>query len=203
MFNDLLNWGVLSMGLGIFVYCFRGKVKRLLLTGVINGLKAIVVCHRYLTKKSDSINPRGVVHIDDGTYIIHEYDIVCNNKLHEMCFISEKYDNEKVNKKLLLFNENKEEILAQRYKFLYCSLVNKDRECIKDITDDMRTFMFYFKQGSYVCNVEYVLKYLKYKYSDLDINDCDLLLCMNDDDFTEKIINLNDKEIHLHKIIEH
>lgn len=201
MYNNFLNWGFLSMGMGIVVYYFRDKLKRMLLSGVITGLKMIVLCHNNLTKKGDSINPNGVVYIEDKKIIIHEYDIVYNNKSHKMCFISEKYDSERVNAKLVLFNENKEEILAQRYKIVYCSIINKDRECVKDITDEMRAFVFYFKDGYHVCNVEYVLNYLQSKYNGLEVKDCNLLFVLNDDDFTEKVIELNNKDILLHTII--
>lgn len=201
MLSNFLNWGFLSMGVGMVVYYFRDKLKKMLLSGVITGLKMIVLYHNNLTKKGDSINPNGVVYIEDEKIIIHEYDIVYNNKSHKMCFISEKYDSEKVNTKLVLLNENKEEILAQRYNFVYCSIVNKDRECVKDITDDMRAFIFYFKNSYYVCNVEYVLKYLQSKYNGLEMKDCDLLFILNDDEFTEKVIELDNKDIFLHKII--
>lgn len=203
MFNNLLNWGFLGMGVGMVVYYFRGRVKRMLLGSIIYSLKIVVLCHNYLTKRDDSIIPKGVIYMEgDEKYIIHEYDIICNNKLHEMCFISERYDNEKVNKKLMLLNENKEAILAQKYKFLHCSLINRGGECVKDVTQEMRSFMFYFKDGDYVCDVKYVLEYIKSKNSDLDISECDLLFYMNDDEFTERIIKLGDKDILLHKIIE-
>ena len=187
----LYNWAFWSMGVGMVVYYFRDRLKRMLLSGVITGLKMSVLYYNHLTKKGDSINPNGVVYIEDKKIIIHEYDIVYNNKSHKMCFISEKYDSEVVNTKLVLFNDNKEDILAQRHKFVYCSIINKDRECLKDITDEMRAFMFYFKKGYYVCNVEYVLKYLQSKYNGLKVKDCNLLFVLNDDEFTEKVIELD------------
>jgi hypothetical protein len=171
---------------------------------VLYSLRKCVLFYDYLTRKEDSIKPKGVVEVDEK-YVIHEYDIIHNNKLHEVCFISEKYNIDKVNKKLVLLSENKEDVLSERYKFVHCSIINRDGECVLDITNDMRAFMFYFSDKRYICDINYVIKYLvskNEKLSELDMKDYKILFYMNDDEFTQRIIELNNGDLFLHNIIE-
>jgi len=158
----------------------------------------------YWTRRDDSVSVRGVMDVDEG-YVIHEYEVIHNNKVSVMCFISERYNSDKINEKLLHMIENKGDILMERYKFVNCSIVNSSGECIMDITDDMRAFMFYFRDhDKYVCNMSYVIKYLLLKYESLrgiDMTGCRILFYMNDDEFTERVVELGDTDIMLHNVI--
>lgn len=202
MFYELLKLGV-TIFVGFLGYHYKRYIKTLLFNGVLYGLKRVVLFYHYLNKKDDSIKPKKIVYIDDH-HIIHEYEIVHNNKLHEMCFVSKKYDNEIVNEKLSKFNESKEEILLNRYKFLHCSIVDKDGNCIIDITNGIRAFVFYFDKDEYVCNIDHLLKYIVSKnpgLNKIEMDDHNILFYMNDDDFTEKVVDLKDKDVLLNKLV--
>ena len=198
---------LLKRGLNCIKSCMTSVIyyyKLILLHSVLYSLRKCVLFYDYLTRKEDSIKPKGVVEVDEK-YVIHEYDIIHNNKLHEVCFISEKYNIDKVNKKLVLLSENKEDVLSERYKFVHCSIINRDGECVLDITNDMRAFMFYFSDKRYICDINYVIKYLvskNEKLSELDMKDYKILFYMNDDEFTQRIIELNNGDLFLHNIIE-
>jgi hypothetical protein len=105
---------------------------------------------------------------------VYEYWYKYNNKYYKFKVIEDnKY---KLKDALKIYNPSYINLIN------HCCIVNKDDEYIKDITDEIRYFMYY--RG--IIEWEYILTHLNIEY------DKKIMMYMNDIDMSEKTYNISD-----------
>jgi hypothetical protein len=104
------------------------------------------------------------------------------------------------------FNElvkNINEKLQNKNKIVYCSIVNENGDIIIELTNMLRSFVYYFDKEDFKLSIffDYVQDYLDARtdiYDGLNVYDFDLIIYLNDLTFTElgyKINYIKDKSI--------
>lgn len=117
-------------------------------------------------------NKKNTINIGDVTYT--EYAIVNNKNIIDVVIVNDFTESDHG---YLKFLENRNMIVHAN--------ISKGDNILLDITKDFRKFSFYFESElSFDIFLQYLDKMLCKGYS-FDVNDCDIILYLNDIEFTE------------------
>jgi hypothetical protein len=122
--------------------------------------------------------------------IFTEYDVVFNEKEYNFVLFSD-YNRRSYND--VLIGNNIGNNIDKRNLIVHSSIQNDMGEILFDITNDLRKFSFYFDKNVKLNMFFDFLDDKKIKKR-VNINDYNIILYMNDDNFTEKVYKI--KEIY-------
>jgi hypothetical protein len=162
---------------GLLVLNYRQNFYRLL----INIILSFVSVYLSIVDKITYILPKYIyvkTHVHrtrDLDYTIHEYlGKHNNNKYYKFKIVEDTFYNS--TDAFRIYNPNNINMIN------YCGVINKDGDHIRDITADIRHFLYY--KG--LIEWKYILVHLG-----LESNH-GIYVCMNDIDMSEKIVYIND-----------
>ena len=119
---------------------------------------------------------------DNKYYYLEQYNVVQNDKTHDIVFLSDtKYN---VKDDYANFLLNKKEIFEKRNLVLHCGLKDFGSDIEDDITFDFRSFMYYFDKDKIKLDAFF-------SYINADKNG-EFIIYINDGNLTEKKYLVND-----------
>jgi hypothetical protein len=162
--------------LGRLVINCRQKVYR----QCINIILVFIRCYLYISNVCIVLLPKYIYiksyhhRTRDVDYSVYDYWIKSNNKFYKSKLIENNHCN--IDDSFKIYHANNMNLINN------CSVVNKDGEYIRDITQDIRCFMYY--RG--LIEWKYILVHLDVE------NDHSLVMYMNDIDMNERYLRIND-----------
>lgn len=161
---------------GLLIIHYRRDFYRLLIGTILK----FISIYLYVWDKINFILPKYIynktyIHrTRDLNYSVYEYWGKHNNKYHKFKVIEDNfYSSEDA---FNIFHPNNMNMIT------YCGIVNEDGDHIRDITKDIRYFMYY--RG--LIEWKYILVHLGLE------NSHSIFVCINDMDMTEKTIYISD-----------
>lgn len=160
----------------LLVFNYRREFYRLLFNVVLK----FISMYLYISDKITILLPK-YIHTTtyhhrtrDLDYSIYEYWCKYNNKYYKFKIVEDRvYSIENAFK---IFNPDNINMIT------YCGIVNTDGEHVRDITKDIRYFLYY--RG--LIEWRYILVHLGIE------NNHSIFVCMNDMEMTEKTLYIND-----------
>lgn len=161
--------------LGLVVFNYRNDFWRIF----INLVLSCISVYLYILDKLTYILPRYLYiksynyKTNDLDFSIYEYLGKYNNKYYKFKVIEDNYYNSV--DAFDIYHPNNMNMIN------YCGVINKDGNHIRDITKDIRCFMYY--RG--LIEWKYILVHLGLE------RHYGIYMCMNDDDITEEILYID------------
>lgn len=125
---------------------------------------------------------------------ITEYEIKYKNNVHKLKFIGDDFNK-------FTQENNMEETMENKNKILHCCLVNKEGDLIFDCTDELRTFRYYFTNTNTMTWKIFFDHILSIHLKPINLHECILLLCKNDEHLSEINFILNEFNLNNYIII--
>jgi hypothetical protein len=114
------------------------------------------------------------------------YNVIKNNKNYKVVFSSDVDEN--IQQHILDFKLKTDLCLGAKNLIVNCHLTKRGTSVTFDITEYVRYFCYYFDKDE---KFDIFLNYLEYKH-DIDLSLYkDIVLYMNDFDFSEKVYDIN------------
>ena len=169
-----MNFGNMNFNV-IYNYIFRT---------FLQVARVFVEVYLYFTQRSDNMVETSDIHV---LYHYITYNVIKNNKNFKIVFSSEVDEN--IQQHILDFKLNSDICLSAKNLIVNCHLTKDldDVDDVFDITEYVRYFCYYFNK---VERFDIFLNYLEYKH---DINLSlykNIILYMNDLDFSEKVYDI-------------
>lgn len=176
---------------------FANYILLFLLSGLYFIYKLVYkVYDKYLVRKTDRIYFSRKIDLPYNDDKLFEYTVFLKDKKYTCCVINT--EERCFNKTEVLQNFKINE--KKRNNILHCN-ISLGEQLIVDLTDIMRRFVIYY-QRDISCNFEYFMTYVNQieidsgkNYlclEDLNSDKCELVVYLNDENFTELKYNLRD-----------
>ena len=173
----------------VILYCYRRFVFLKLMSLIL------CICKWRIERRLKKMKPisNKITHHTSTTIndiIFTEYDVVFNEKEYNFVLFSD-YNRRSYND--VLIGNTIDNNINKRNLIVHSSITNDMGEILFDITNDLRKFSFYFDKNVKLNMFFDFLDHIKNKKR-VNINDYNIMLYMNDDNFTEKVYKI--KEIY-------
>lgn len=125
---------------------------------------------------------------------IQRYDVVHNNKTHNIIFVNETGNESETCTEINDFRSNIDNYLLNKNMIVHCSITDKGKDDIVDTTEEFRKFCYYYEKGVRLLPFfNHIQNYVRNK-GDKDINifDYDFTIYLNDSEFTEYTYKIRD-----------
>ena len=166
----------------------KNSIYKHILKFFLQVARIFVEVYLYLTRRSDNMVEMSNIH---RLYHYTTYNVIKNNKNYKVVFSSEV--REDIERHILDFKQNGDVCLAAKNVIVNCHLTregtftDEDSCDLLDITEYVRYFCYYFDKSE---KFDIFLNYLEYEHGiDLSLYK-DIILYMNDFDFTEKVYDI-------------
>ena len=137
-----------------------------------------------------------------GKYNIQLYDVVHNNKTHNIIFVNETGNETETCTEIKDFRSNIDNYLLNKNMIVHCSITDKDKhnDIIVDTTEEFRKFCYYYEKGVILLPFfNHIQNYVRNKgnnhrniFDDINIFDYDFTIYLNDSEFTEYTYKIRD-----------
>jgi hypothetical protein len=188
-----------------FIY-YRNYILNILCKYIILCILGIIKVYYYFKNDKDGIKIKKSSNLHNPNLKtknlkVEEYEITLNSKKNNIVLVAESSRSltEQFNELVKNINEK----LQNKNKIVYCSIVNENGDIIIELTNMLRSFVYYFDKEDFKLSIffDYVQDYLDARtdiYDGLNVYDFDLIIYLNDLTFTElgyKINYIKDKSI--------
>ena len=129
-----------------------------------------------------------------GKFNIKEFDVVHNNKTHNIIFLNENgsefYNNTEINdfrSNINDFRSNINEYLLNKNMIVHCSITDENGDIVVDTTVEFRKFCYYYEKKFVLLPFfNHIQNYIRNKgNNDINIFDYNFTIYLNDSEFTE------------------
>lgn len=137
-----------------------------------------------------------------GKYNIQRYDVVHNNKTHDIIFVNKTGNESETCTEINDFRSNIDNYLLNKNMIVHCSITDKDKgkDDIVDTTEEFRKFCYYYEKGVELLPFfNHIQNYVRDKgdndrniFDDINIFDYDFTIYLNDSEFTEYTYKIRD-----------
>ena len=188
-----------------FIY-YRKSIFNILCKYIILTILGIIKVYYYFKKDKDGIKIKKCINIHNPklknkNLKVEEYEIKFNSKKHNIVLIgdSSRSLTEQINDLVPSISDN----LKYKNQIVYCSIVNENGDIIIELTNMLRSFVYYFDKEDFKLSLffDYVQDYIDERfdiYNGVNVYDFDFMIYLNDLTFTElgyKINYIKDKSI--------
>jgi hypothetical protein len=114
---------------------------------IVKIFKLFIILMKWKIENLNSIKKHSFKQIGSdiiGKYVIKEYDVVHNNKNHNIIFGNDCCESDFCTE-IKDFVSNIDEYLLNKNMIVHCSITDKDNDIILDTTREFRKFCYYYE----------------------------------------------------------
>lgn len=172
-----------------FAYYNRYRLLLLLFQFFVAAIQVYLIIQNVSKKWSnsrDDLRVIDIISVHDAK--LHVVKMIINDKTRIMNVVQDM-DVKTCVKTLESELRTKNEL---RNMIVSCSLQHQNDETLVELTDDVRKFVYHFDRNDEKSGLKYFLKYIENKYKLQMTDEWDLVFYINDDDFTERRITMDE-----------